>query len=563
MRNKLLRAIVLSLFVVGLVASDSAPIIDTVLKIVREGKDGRVVPDIVGGGDLSHGYFKYHTFWQIKEALQHDYPDFLSKDIEFGRSHLDAPINGFFIGRNANDLQATRKKNLIFVDSSHHAREATSFMMVMALLVKELIRLQHGKSEADVYDHVSLLVLPVVNVDGVMMINKDFSAFNDRRKNLRKVGCKDKDHEITDGVDLNRNYDIEFESVPEYTLKKCGDEFRGEKPFSEPETRAVLNATEAFPNIVTALNLHAWGNLWIHPYNFLVPEQTKSMNDTQPDLFKLYQHFKANAKMPPGVKVGQAKDVIFYSASGEASDWMAVKKNIFAWSPELGSQNSQTDDFYLEPPLQREVISVQYPTIRELIDRHKPKIAVVSIRDAEHLEKGVLLTLDVENESYSKLREVQVKFNSAENELYKLEAAWIEPGALKPDIRNGSIDRLAPASLKLHFSQIAPNLKLRSLGLEFEIDGRPVASEFREELVAKLPERKLRITGIDRSEEARYYVAISALMILFCYLMLCPNIVKQRCLKKKDRGLEHDTHFRVAFDSELEQANYRESAADN
>ena len=79
----------------------------------------------------------------------------------------------------------------------------------------------------------------------------------------------------------------------------------------------------------------------------------------------------------------------------------------------------------------------------------------------------------------------------------------------------------------------------------------------------KVPERKLPKNTTDRNEEARYYVVITSLMIFFCYLMLCPNIIKQNCLKKKDRGPYEDVHVRVGIDSEMEHTNYQEPTRDN
>jgi len=42
-----------------------------------------------------------------------------------------------------------------------------------------------------------------------------------------------------------------------------------------------------------------------------------------------------------------------YTASGEASDWMLLKKGIFAWSPELGTNDDNSQDFYISVPAQK------------------------------------------------------------------------------------------------------------------------------------------------------------------------------------------------------------------
>ena len=49
----------------------------------------------------------------------------------------------------------------------------------------------------------------------------------------------------------------------------CDDTYRGPTPFSEPETQAIKNfISKTWTNIKVAINLHAYGNLFIHPFNF-------------------------------------------------------------------------------------------------------------------------------------------------------------------------------------------------------------------------------------------------------------------------------------------------------
>ena len=78
------------------------------------------------------------------------------------------------------------------------------------------------------------------------------------------------DFETDIGVDLNRNYAYKWafnesgsSNVP------CAEDFRGKSPFSEPETRNIrtfLSHNEG--KIKIALNIHAWGNLLIQPFNY-------------------------------------------------------------------------------------------------------------------------------------------------------------------------------------------------------------------------------------------------------------------------------------------------------
>ena len=76
------------------------------------------------------------------------------------------------------------------------------------------------------------------------------------------------------GVDLNRNYDFAFgrDNVGSNS-NACADDFRGHKAFSEPATRQMKNFIENTPegkSVRIALNLHAWGNMLVHPFSFLM-----------------------------------------------------------------------------------------------------------------------------------------------------------------------------------------------------------------------------------------------------------------------------------------------------
>lgn len=48
----------------------------------------------------------------------------------------------------------------------------------------------------------------------------------------------------------------------------CAEDYRGPAPFSEPETAAIRDFLSSWSNIKVAINLHAYGNLFIFPFNF-------------------------------------------------------------------------------------------------------------------------------------------------------------------------------------------------------------------------------------------------------------------------------------------------------
>lgn len=73
------------------------------------------------------------------------------------------------------------------------------------------------------------------------------------------------------GVDLNRNYGIHQEENQE-EKEECSESFRGDGPFSEPETKSIQYFLEKYSNITSCMNFHAYGNMLIHPFNYMSKE---------------------------------------------------------------------------------------------------------------------------------------------------------------------------------------------------------------------------------------------------------------------------------------------------
>ena len=92
------------------------------------------------------------------------------------------------------------------------------------------------------------------------------------------------------GVDLNRNYgymwgyndlgSTGWEDV-------CRDDYRGPSAFSEPETRAIRDLIEKWANIKIAINLHAYGNMLVVPFNYDDQVNAK-LNSEFPNAAALY-----------------------------------------------------------------------------------------------------------------------------------------------------------------------------------------------------------------------------------------------------------------------------------
>ena len=126
---------------------------------------------------------------------------------------------------------------------------------------------------------------------------------------IRKNQHKDPAHKCpgeTGGVDLNRNYAYEFGVDNQGSdADPCDESYRGKAAFSEPETRAIRALMEKMKGeIVSAMNFHNYGDLWIQPYNYIQdPSDAKLNQDPKRHwLYEAYADLEKRAYHPKGAK---------------------------------------------------------------------------------------------------------------------------------------------------------------------------------------------------------------------------------------------------------------------
>ena len=129
-------------------------------------------------------------------------------------------------------------------------------------------------------------IVPVVNADGLAMIEADFPK---TKKVLKKRKNQNPDAQYTAdknhtkcapedaGVDLNRNYGVDWgvgnrkefgHGIEDECHDPCGECYRGTAAFSEKETQAMKKFIEDNKQqLKFVINFHSNGNSWIYPYN--------------------------------------------------------------------------------------------------------------------------------------------------------------------------------------------------------------------------------------------------------------------------------------------------------
>jgi len=338
---------------------------------------------ILKAGDLN-GFYTPSQVYGLIYSMNTLYPQYVTAPIAIKESYQGRPIMAFQLG----ELKDTSTKSQVLFTGLHHAREPVSLAMILKIFLVKLHELIHRGPGNHFFDHCDILFLPIINIDGYSYITQNFNqtgfSINDlKRKNFNHtVPCYKSEKKIdpvNSGVDLNRNYDFKFGIDNEGSVADpCDEIYRGAAPFSEPETQAVKFLVEKSGKIVSAMNFHAYGNLWITPYCYYKNKDYEKL--MSPEVYSFYRSFESEIKSMGFLKTGSAEETIVYVANGEASDWMLGRHGIISFSPELGNDKTDTDSFF--PPKDKipEILDFEFPVIKAFFARHRPIISRISIK---------------------------------------------------------------------------------------------------------------------------------------------------------------------------------------
>jgi len=197
-------------------------------------KNYRHIDAVDGSQSMSYAHYTY-----ILRVFAQMYPDAVKLQ-KIGESVDGRGIYAFKLG--------TGKKE-IYIDASTHAREHMTTNVLMEMIdtyTKSYVRgtTLYGYNVKKVLDQTSIWFVPMVNPDGVMLVQqglgsvsksrqKSVLAINNGSTNFARYKANIR------GVDINRNYNVDWSkyrspSNPSYQF------YKGKTPVSEPETKALV-----------------------------------------------------------------------------------------------------------------------------------------------------------------------------------------------------------------------------------------------------------------------------------------------------------------------------------
>lgn len=181
-------------------------------------------------------------------------------------------------------------KYVVYLEGGLHAREWVAPSSVQYILANWAMELNNGKNQ-DIFDKIRFAFVPLVNVDGY---HYTFTTERLWRKNRRSTPDKD-----CFGVDLNRNFNG-FKSWKKGDAY-CSSLYSGTKPFSEPETQAIvqyLKDHKTRSTVVAAFDIHSHDQSILYPYGY---------DFNLPDAPNKDAHVKCGNLMASAIKASSGK----------------------------------------------------------------------------------------------------------------------------------------------------------------------------------------------------------------------------------------------------------------
>ncbi|HZG72461.1 MAG TPA: M14 family metallocarboxypeptidase [Chondromyces sp.] len=212
----------------------------------------------------SGNYVNPHTTYTYEQVIADLnemikwYPDIASMEI-IGKS-VD--------GRNLYALKLGTGKEEVLINASHHAREHLTTNLVMEMIDQYAYAYENnqsinGYSVKKVLDRSSIWFVPMVNPDGVTLVQKGYKSAKNPSYVLR-LNRNNKDFSAWKanirGVDLNRQYPAGWSTICCDPGRPGPQNYKGVKALSEPEAKALYDFTLKH-HFKTSASYHSSGQI--------------------------------------------------------------------------------------------------------------------------------------------------------------------------------------------------------------------------------------------------------------------------------------------------------------
>ncbi len=270
----------------------------------------------------------YHTYEEMAAevaAAAAAYPAIVER-FSIGKSHSGRELWAVKISDNVATDEAEPE---VLLEGLHHGDEHMATEMTLAMLRWLTEGYATDPRVTAIVDSREIWIVLEVNPDGATWNIKD-RVYQNWRKNRQPTPGS-----TAIGTDLNRNYDYMWGCCGGASSNPRDSRYRGPKPFSAPETRALRDFVNSRvvggrQQIRASISFHTTGRLVSWPFSYTTADVPATMTAAD------HSAFVALAKgmaVRNGYKPQQAGDR--YIHSGTALDWLYGRQRIMAFLIEL------------------------------------------------------------------------------------------------------------------------------------------------------------------------------------------------------------------------------------
>lgn len=279
---------------------------------------------------INVNYLRLDNVYQILNDLRKEFPHIIKLDtIGFSTREL-LPILGVKL---TNNKSLKLNKPAMLFTGLHHAKEISSVEVCLYVLKHLCHNYESNQHVRKFVDNIKIWFVPVVNPDGYRYILDEKGTQFYWRKNLSDNNSNSIFDPEFDGVDLNRNYDMNWDK--DTNTNSSSFFYKGPYPFSESETCAIKQLTFR-ENFVLHLDYHSYGEIILYPWKNYPDVYNSGL--IQSMALQMSQRIKRlNSDETYSIRPMDAQ-------SGQCSNWMLAKAHVISFTIECGTSHFPTMD---------------------------------------------------------------------------------------------------------------------------------------------------------------------------------------------------------------------------